>query len=182
MNANRCLSEPATDQLLAFEAQVAMLFAGRYAIRGDCWEWLGHRHNGYGRLSSKRIGRPLVHRLVLALRLGRPVDGMALHRCDNPPCFRPRHIYEGDAAQNTRDRDSRGRGAVGARHAKTKLTPEQVREICRRYQPGLNRWRRGNAAELAAQFGIAKKYIPLIIKNGHWSLRNSPSDKTERTR
>ena len=61
--------------------------------------------------------------------------------------------------------------AKGLRHGKARLRPEQVADILRRYEPGQNRWRRGNATELAAEYGIARNYVPLLAKGGHWSMR-----------
>lgn len=58
----------------------------------------------------------------------------ALHKCDNPSCCNPEHLYWGTEAQNVRDREERGRG--GKRGAKpgidnhaSKLNEQSVREI-----------------------------------------------------
>lgn len=57
---------------------------------GPCWEWTGTKNaNGYG-VSPKSVnGTRLVHRISLMNELGRDLDGMVLHLCDNPPCARP---------------------------------------------------------------------------------------------
>ena len=52
-----------------------------------------------------------VHRIALELQLGRPLgDGMnSLHKCDNPPCVNPKHLFLGDNSINQLDRVSKGR-------------------------------------------------------------------------
>ena len=65
--------------------------------------------NGYGRIKV-RGRRVLVHRLAYELTYGEVPEGMkVLHRCDNPPCWRPDHLYAGTSADNMRDRSVRGR-------------------------------------------------------------------------
>lgn len=81
---------------------------------GPCWVWEGARNaNGYGVIRNDEGGLSLVHRVTLATALGRPVaDGMfANHRCDNPRCARPRHLYEGTPTENNLDMWGRGRRA-----------------------------------------------------------------------
>lgn len=76
-----------------------------------CLEWARARNgNGYGRL--RRNGRLYYpHRLALELALGRPIaEGMvACHRCDNPACIEPTHLYEGSKADNTKEMWAKGR-------------------------------------------------------------------------
>jgi len=100
-----------------------------------CWEWQGSRDlDGYGRVNYRMAGRMSalrVPRVVLALTLRRPLVLDALHTCDNPPCCAPDHLYEGDAAQNTRDRQERGRHWVraGVEHGHSTLTEADVQAI-----------------------------------------------------
>ena len=50
----------------------------------------------------------LAHRASWLLHYGKlPVDD-ALHSCDNPPCVRPDHLYDGTDSQNQRDVSERG--------------------------------------------------------------------------
>lgn len=72
-----------------------------------CWPWTGYRMaSGYGR---NRHG--YTHRYALQLALGRPLaDGMeACHRCDNPPCCNPAHLFEGSRLANEQDKTAKGR-------------------------------------------------------------------------
>jgi hypothetical protein len=72
---------------------------------GGCWTWTGPcDRGGYG-----RWGKKLAHRLALAAAQGPiPAGKMALHRCDNPPCVNPKHLYVGTASDNMRDALARG--------------------------------------------------------------------------
>lgn len=69
--------------------------------------------DGYGVLPKAIHGSRLAHRAALAEKLGRPVDGHALHHCDNPPCIEPSHLYEGSPLDNAADAKARGRARGG---------------------------------------------------------------------
>ena len=87
--------------------QKVMARLDRTAGPDGCWTWTGSRHPyGYGRL-----GRTYVHRIVAEHHAGRPLtsDDFVCHRCDNPPCANPAHLYIGDAATNMRDMAAKGR-------------------------------------------------------------------------
>lgn len=75
-----------------------------------CWNWRGTTRGGYGRtwFRGKRIG---AHRLSAYLWLGLdPADKrQALHRCDNPLCFNPKHLFIGTPLENMRDSRDKGR-------------------------------------------------------------------------
>jgi hypothetical protein len=79
---------------------------------GDCWVWTGHRApGGYGNL---KVGRRQVraNRYSFMLATGRSDlrrDEFICHRCDNPPCVRPEHLFLGTAADNTGDMIAKGR-------------------------------------------------------------------------
>ncbi len=97
----------------ASDAEVALAFASKVSCYGpdDCWPWNGTRNaKGYGTLSHK--GKKLwAHRLSWQLANGRPVpEGMLVcHRCDNPQCVNPAHLWIGTVGDNTRDAVEKGR-------------------------------------------------------------------------
>jgi hypothetical protein len=76
----------------------------------DCWTWAGSRSaKGYGRLN---VGGAVcqAHRVSWELHRGAiPSDLFVLHRCDNPPCVNPDHLFLGTALDNSRDMVSKGR-------------------------------------------------------------------------
>lgn len=82
---------------------------------GPCWVWTGARkRRGYGAFHRKDDGvwRPMIaHRFALERELGREIaPGLcALHKCDNPPCCRGSHLFEGSTIDNVHDRDAKGR-------------------------------------------------------------------------
>jgi hypothetical protein len=130
--------------------------------RGDgCWEWQGTIEGyGYGVIDHNRK-RYRAH--VLALQYdGRPVPkGMfACHHCDNPRCVNPSHLYVGTPAENTKDASDRGRLAFGERHAHSRLTDEDVRQI-----RSIVGW--GHAA-LGRLYGVSRPTATRAIKGDTW--------------
>lgn len=79
----------------------------------ECWPWLGCLSTmGYGRAGKKGY----AHRLAWRLMRGPiPAGHYVLHRCDNPPCCNPSHLFLGDAAANARDMAAKGRVGGGPR-------------------------------------------------------------------
>ena len=85
--------------------------------KGDgCWEWQGAtdarptRRPGYG-LVTVNGRRAKAHRVAWELANGReiPPGLLACHRCDNPPCVRPDHLFVGTMSDNIRDSVAKGR-------------------------------------------------------------------------
>lgn len=78
-----------------------------------CWEWTGSRNAaGYGKLSEGAAGSPRLraHRVSWELANGPVPAGLwVLHRCDNPPCVRPDHLWLGTRLDNMQDCARKGR-------------------------------------------------------------------------
>lgn len=91
---------------------------------GDCIVAAHRKHSpNYSRVNI--AGKPqYVHRLLWEYLYGEIPQGMhVLHRCDNPPCLNPDHLFLGTQADNNIDRAKKERGNV------SKTSPQQVREI-----------------------------------------------------
>lgn len=82
-----------------------------------CWSWTAAIFTwGYGAFQVE--GKAMrAHRVSWVLAYGPVPDGLCvLHKCDNPACVRPDHLFLGTTADNMKDRDLKGRNAHGARH------------------------------------------------------------------
>lgn len=76
----------------------------------ECWEWKRSRSYGYGQFKFEG-GGVRAHRYSWQLHNGKkiPNDLHVLHRCDNPPCVNPNHLFVGTPLDNTMDSVRKGR-------------------------------------------------------------------------
>lgn len=92
---------------------------------GECWLWIGAKDHGrYGRLptivpsrkahESKAYHDTRATHISWELHFGPIPDGLKVcHRCDNPPCVRPDHLFLGTQTENIRDMEAKGRRRSG---------------------------------------------------------------------
>ena len=115
-------------------------FWSKVDVRGveDCWEWLaGKRTGGYGviRIKSKSCA---ASRVSWILHNGEIADGLCIcHKCDNPACVNPNHLFLGTYKDNAQDMVAKGRQgtckAKGEKSGRSKLSEKQVIEIREKY-------------------------------------------------
>ncbi len=129
----------------------------------DCWEWkLSRSTGGYGRWTYNN-NHMYAHRVAYGITYGPvPKGKRVLHRCDNPSCVNPAHLFLGTPAENSADMKKKGRQAFGERNSHAKLTPQNVIEIRARIQNG------GMKAQIARDFNVSRCTIGAISKDRSW--------------
>lgn len=134
----------------------------------DCWEWQGCRNKGgYGvscgpnYRTLNRYGRVvLAHRLAVILTTGEnPKGKFVCHKCDNPPCCNPRHLFVGTPLDNSRDAARKGRHLRGEENPHAKLTRKDIEFI--RSSPLRN-------VDLSAIFLVENSHISAIRSRKKW--------------
>ena len=155
------------------------LFNRVLKMRSGCWEWQGYRMPfGYGQIMTDEQKIVTTHRASWFLRNGEwPASDMHVcHKCDNPPCVNPDHLFLGTAQDNNRDKVEKGRQSapIGEQHPQARLSDAQVAEIRRRHIPYSHPARKtgGSTTELAREFGVTRQYIGDLVK-GEWRVKSN---------
>lgn len=130
--------------------------------KNGCWPWSAGRSGkgGYGQFSLRyrQIG---AHRAALSLKLGRLVKGMACHKCGNPSCCRPSHLYEGNSKTNARDAIRHGKTRRGELSSSAKLTKADVMNIRARHGAV-------SLTTLARRYDVSVSTIDAVVRKITW--------------
>ena len=143
---------------------------------GECWTWTGCRTAlGYGSILAEGERKWIyAHRVSWEIHNGRlpePTgdrtrDICVLHRCDNPSCVRPEHLFLGTMKDNSRDMARKGRcryvTMYGEKHPNSKLTWEAVRRIRELRATGVQ------AKVLATTYGVSDTLIRYVCSGAGW--------------
>jgi len=139
------------------------------AIKSDgCWGWKGHLDkNGYPLLRSGHDGKGFKEgrcsRISWLIYCGEIQEGKYLcHRCDNPICTNPDHLFLASAKENSEDMVRKGRGNKGSKHGHAKLNENDVVEI----RKMLNDGKTGRF--IAEMFSIHPMVISGIKNGNSW--------------
>lgn len=131
-----------------------------------CWTWTAYKNSqGYGIFTIKNPKRTVrANRVSLEITLGQlPPDSNACHRCDNPSCVNPAHLFAASQKENVEDGLKKGRmhqlQKPGERGLRAKLTEHQASEIRNRYVPG-----KTTMAQLSTEFGVTLRSIHGILR------------------
>lgn len=139
-------------------------FNRSYTIKpSGCWEWdLYKVTKGYGQFWNG-TKMQLAHRYSYELANGRiDLTKQICHKCDNPCCVNPSHLFEGTHQDNTDDKLNKGRQPRGVLCVQAKLSEKDVINILHAAKQGV----RQNA--LAKQYRVGTSAIHGIIHNKKW--------------
>lgn len=137
-----------------------------------CWTWNGAQRRtgpspGYGTFKLRSYETVRAHRVSYALYYGHsPGDLFVCHRCDNPRCVNPSHLFLGTCQDNSADMVAKGRGAKrdqkGERNGAAKLTEAKVEVIRRCIIQGESN------TTIARRFGVSHQLISRIRRGRSW--------------
>jgi len=133
-----------------------------------CWHWTGHRlpfgHGTFspGRRSGNRHG--YAHRFAWEQANGPIPEGLhVLHKCDNPPCVNPAHLFVGTHQDNMRDMVAKKREGRGETLPQAKLTEQSVREMRQRHADG------ETCVDLAKEYGVTHMTASRALRRISWT-------------
>jgi hypothetical protein len=135
----------------------------RVTVAG-CWEWTAAcDKNGYGWFWMD--GENLAsHRASWILHKGPIPEGkLVCHKCDNPPCINPDHLFLGTAQDNSSDAKKKGRTLRGICHPRAVITPEIANRIRTQYQ-----FRKTTHVMLAERYGIGRTLVQHVLYRKAW--------------
>lgn len=145
--------------------------AERVASRTDrsggvdaCWPWLAGASNGRGKINvdGKKIN---ASRAAWIVANGRPIPGgmFVCHRCDNPICVNPAHLFLGTHKDNMADMRRKGRG-LGARRRNAKLSLSRVAKLRQLSAAGWSQRR------IARRFGVTQSIVWRVLSGRGWRI------------
>ena len=132
----------------------------------NCWEWItSSRANPYGLLNVHKK-QLKAHVVSYALFIGPVPEGLCVcHKCDNPPCVNPVHLFLGTQNDNVKDCWGKGRGRKfpsqnGEANVIAKLTEEDVRYLRNNYKPPMSAW--------SKKYGVCDATLYHALKGDTW--------------
>jgi HNH endonuclease len=141
----------------------------KYIItKTGCWVITSHKlhRSGYARIVRKINGTKReikLHRWFYENKYGPIPEGLLVcHKCDNPPCVNPDHLFLGTSQDNQTDMVNKGRSTKGIKNPRAKLNPKKILIIKK-----LATQEKGTI--LAKRFGVSTTCISKIIHNKRWS-------------
>jgi hypothetical protein len=125
----------------------------------NCWEWTASLSGGYGQFKVDKKQFP-AHRWSAQYLAGLSINNMVVcHKCDNPKCVNPEHLFVGNHQDNMTDMVNKKRHMHGVNHYKTKITENDVRYIRSSTKSGY---------QLAKDFNVTEQHIGHIKNYRTW--------------
>lgn len=127
----------------------------------ECWEWMGRTTRGYGILTLNRINT-LAHRIAYELKYGVFDNNLKVcHKCDNPLCCNPFHLFLGTNKDNTDDMFAKGRNAsrIGGLNGNSKLTEKEALDI---------KYGNKTVSDLCKEYNIRNHIVYSIRSGTRW--------------
>lgn len=168
------------DGTFAFQDTAQRFISKIVPLPSGCWHYEGPRGRaGYGSFS---VGHKTyaAHRFAYQLANGvNPGKLLVCHRCDNPPCVNPAHLFLGTTQDNIADKLAKGRqrGAEGDRHGskthperiargtqlpQTQLDEDAIRQIRAMHERGMSQ------AAIGKLFGVCSSNIGKVVRGESW--------------
>jgi hypothetical protein len=130
-----------------------------------CWIWLGTTHGPYGRIVADRKHHR-AHRIAAYAFLGLDLSDAAqhaCHRCDNPICVNPAHLYVGSHIENMTDKLRRGRQPRGSDVWRARFSEEEILAMVTLIAAG---W---TVKEVASAYcAVDSTIYGAVIRSGRW--------------
>ncbi len=152
----------------------------RFQVKCDgCWKWSGAKdQHGYGKIGNRagRAGSPeRAHRVSYEKEYGSIPKGLSVcHKCDNPECTNPEHLFVGTHKENMQDCGRKGRVnsiSIDNLEPNPKLTIGQVVEISNIEFCAINGRGKGErVSDVAKQYGVSNSIIS-AIKNKRYKRK-----------
>ena len=150
-------------------------------MQTPCWVWLGAKSGGgYGNFKI-RCKSFRAHRVAFRIATGPIPAGLdVLHRCDNPPCCNPEHLWLGTDVDNSADKESKNRGnhargefhgscthperrACGEKQHLAKLTAEKVIAMRSAHSAGGITY-----VDLGLRYGVSGENAQCVVTRKTW--------------
>jgi hypothetical protein len=147
---------------------VASWFWQALTPSGECLVWSRNCNMyGYGRFTTRAFDGHRhalgTHRVAYELTYGAIPAGLVVcHRCDNPPCCNPAHLFLGTIKDNLHDSVAKGRFTRGERQHNAKLTTERVQVMRQQYAAGIP------VRDLASDYEVTITTVRMVVKRRIW--------------
>ena len=159
--SHACFSVHRRDKALKVE-RIAARFWPKVSKSEGCWEWTGALSQGYAVIGIAGRRSTKASHVSWLLTHGRWPNAFMCHRCDNPKCVRPDHLFEGDALANARDACAKGRNARGAETNSTPYSAEDVLKVAEAIRRGMTE------VQIVEALGVSRAHVYRVRHRMVW--------------